>query len=170
MRVSNEAHLQHAYIMAAQSPDPSSQNGAIFLPDGWFAKAEITGYNHIYPMIPPEYEDRALKLNRIEHAERDAIYYAAEQGTGTADGTLVCPWIACYDCARAIIGVGITKVVCHKQRMDLTDERWKAQIDEALGWLSSSGVDIDYHDGPISDAPTIRISGRKWSPSELRYV
>ena len=167
MNETDQRHLASAYDLACCSRDPSSQNGAVLVtPD----REIILGFNHFYKGIPENYEDRTAKLQGIEHAERDAIYTAAYEGVCTDGAALYCPWIACRECARAILGSGVERVVCHRERMDLTDERWQADIDEALGWLLSAGVRVDYYDGRIPNVAPIRVSGRLWSPSSLQFV
>lgn len=160
-------YLVRAYTVARFSKDPSSQNGAILLTT---ERDSCQGYNHIYTGIPEEYDDREIKYQRIEHAERDAIYEAAEFGFATKGATLYCPWVACRDCARGIIGAGISRVVAHQQRMDLDPRNWGDSINDALGWLVSAGIKLDYYDGPISGANPILVSGRLWSPSSLQFM
>ena len=160
-------NLRRCYEISAQSPDTSSQNGAIVSRMVNNSVSDVSkGYNHFYNGVPPETKDRVIKLQRIEHAERDAIYKAQN----TKNAIMFCPWAACHDCARAIIGSGITCLVVHKERQDLTDPRWKPQVDEALGWIKDSGIWIYEYSGPIPNAPNILVSGRLWSPERLCYV
>ncbi len=165
--------LRVAYQAALNSPDPSSQNGAVLLGyDIWGCGHEIltTGYNHFYDGIPEEVEDREKKLQRIEHAERDVIFKAARSGVITQGMVMVCPWAACYDCARAMIGAGISTLVTHLPRYRLTHDPWKTQVDEALDWLICSGMEVDMVNEPIPDTKPIRIGGRLWSPETLEFV
>lgn len=154
--------------MSTRSPDTSSQNGAIIVDEVSDNRSIIIskGYNHFYDGVPPELDDRTVKLQRIEHAERDALYSCDK----TRGATMVCPWSACYDCARGIIGSGITSLLVHKERQDLTDPRWKPQVDEAMGWIKNSGIWVHEYSGPVNNAPSILVSGRLWSPESLEYV
>ena len=173
--------MARAYFWSAQSPDPSSQNGAIVCnrnDDGNLIPLQ-NGWNHFYEGIEPELEDRDEKLLRIEHAERDVIYKCAQNGHKTYGGVLVTPWAACCECARAIIGSGIQCVVVHGDRMDLTPERWKPQVDKALGWLEEALM-VHVIRGPIiqqninrvteRQLEPILISGKLWSPETCDYV
>ena len=55
------------------------------------------------------------------------------------------PWSACADCARAIIGAGIERLVRHKDMMLLTPERWMDTILVAETMLEEAGVEVyDY--------------------------
>lgn len=165
-RDGDEEMLSWAYNMAVKSPDPSSQNGAVIDGDG---AAIAYGYNYIPVGVPQTYENRRLKYQRIQHAERDAIFDAAKEGIITNGATLYCPWASCRDCALAIICCGIEKVVVHKERMDLDHANWGASIAEAWDWLRGAGVDIVSYSGRVDSNP-ILVSGRRWSPRELRFL
>lgn len=157
--------LKEAYIEATKSPDPSNQNGAV---TSWEGRVVERGYNHFYDGIEPNVLDRDKKLARIEHAERDALYRTGNL-FGTLGVTLVCPWAACYDCARAIIGSQVCELVVHKQRQELTPERWRANVEESLGWIRAAGISIIEFDGPVPGAPSIIVNGNLWSPERLSF-
>ena len=161
-----------AYHMATQSPDKSSQNGAILVHRETDGEMSIVskGYNHFYKGIPPELDDRDEKLRRIEHAERDCIYDAAYKGVEVKGSILVCPWQACSDCARAIIGSGVSAIIYHRQRYLLTDKRWIDQVNQSLGWLQAGGVHVFEYDGLVRGARPILVSGKLWSPGACEYV
>lgn len=101
---------------------------------------------------------RPKKYAFIEHAERGVIYKAARQGIATQGLTMVCPWFACADCARAIVCAGITKVVGHEQRMEMTSlgrdqvvdtvsNRWSVTVSDGDKILQEAGVELFYYDG-----------------------
>ena len=165
-----EEALSWAYSMAVKSPDPSSQNGAI-IEAGCTSTGYSTayGYNYIPEGVPQTYENRRLKYQRIQHAERDAIFDAAKEGVITNGATLYCPWASCRDCALAIICSGIEKVVVHKERMAIDHANWDTSISEAWDWLRGAGIDIVSFSGRVDSNP-ILISGRRWSPRELRFL
>lgn len=167
--------MARAYQEAAKSPDPSNQNGAILVsrkPDGDY-EVLSAGHNHFYPGIEPEVEDRDKKLQRIEHAERDAIFAAAGAGKATKGSILICPWAACYDCARAIIGAGVCALVYHGDRHLLTPERWRPAVEEAQQWMANAGIWLFRIDGPIPVAggvATITVNGKPWNPRSCQFV
>lgn len=162
--------LGRAYTNALKSPDPSSQNGAILVRKfNGLCQPLVEGYNHFYKGVPDGVENRESKLQRIEHAERDVIYKAANLGIPCHNAILVCPWAACYDCARAIIGSGISELITHRNRYVLTDKRWIDQVNYALNWIQSAGIELVEFEGPVPAQP-ILISGRLWSPENLEYV
>jgi dCMP deaminase len=163
--------LRDAYYMAKRSPDKSSQNGAVLLKcleDGSVYNIS-SGYNHYYGGFNNKPETREQKLQEIEHAERDAIFKAARLNFKLNGAIMVCPWAACFDCARAIIGSGCHGLIVHKERQDLTPPRWKEQIDAALERMSHT-ISIYEFSGCIPNTCNILISGKLWSPSTCEYV
>lgn len=86
----------------------------------------------------PERLERPEKYSWIEHAERNVIFSAASRGISTEGTTLVCPWAACAECARAMIQAGIVRLV----RLYLHPSWWDESI--ALGdqMLTEAGVEI----------------------------
>lgn len=175
--------IEAAYGFATVSPDRSNQNGAIFFDSN--GNALGIGYNQ-FPsgfylqtsdFTPAEGDSeetvkakRDLKLKHIEHAERAAIYRAGVMG-GTEDGILVCPWAACFDCARAIVLSKVSKLIVHQQRMDHTPARWQAEVNAALERLSTV-VEIQFFGGkiPMDEKVTVQVNGRPWSPAKLEFT
>ena len=144
LRPQDWAPLMHdAYIVAQGSPDPSTQNGAILLnPDG-----DWIGHDHNHFPAGVEYTakrwERPLKYEVIEHAERNAIFHAARLGRSTQNSTMVVPWAACADCARAIIQAGVKRIVRHKQSTERGRGRnWDGSISIADTMLVEAGVEI----------------------------
>ena len=161
-----------AYAQAVNSPDPSSQNGAIIverLADGNF-NVLSKGYNHFYPGVPGDVEPREEKYRQIQHAERDAIYQAASKGAPLKGRIMVCPWAACEPCGLGIIGVGLDALIVHKQRCELTDRHWVDKVSDAITWIQNSGVALYEYDGPVPGTLPILVSGKLWSPAGLQYV
>ncbi len=153
--------LRLAYEQALRSPDPSTQNGAFLYYDGM--PLTVTFACNEFPRgvaYTEERWERPLKYSLIEHAERNAIYSAARYGLATKGTTLVCPWAACADCARAIVQAGITCQLT-RARVGLSAEinaRWAETC--ALGdqILSEGGVAIRMVDGAV-DGPKVRRDG-----------
>lgn len=156
--------LRWAYKEAQKSLDPSTQNGGLLVDqDGRVLAADHNHFPHGVKGTAERW-DRSVKLRWIEHAERNTCYAAGRSGLKTKGLIMVCPWAACMDCARAIIQCGIKALVVHKQAMDRTPERWKADVDEALGMLREAGVEIVYYDGEIGGVGEVRHSGQVWNP------
>ena len=169
-------YLALAYARALDSPD-TTQNGAIIVPNGdgtWNdPDCYYGGCNDTPPGILAHQDrlsDREKKYLYVEHSERAAIYECASSGVPTEDATMYCPWAPCMECARAIIMSGISRLVVHKERMDLTPERWLDSVQMALAMLAESEYTlVEQYSGPV-DAEPILVSGRLWSPKTLEFV
>jgi len=160
----NRRLLSLAVTAAAASPDPSTQNAALLV-----RRQTIAGETYQWPVVGPEVNafpwgvtesverwERPFKYRFVEHAERAAIYSAARGGAYTVGSTMVCPWAACADCARAIIGAGIVEVVTlHRE----VHERWDLSIGTGDAMLAEAGVTVTFLDGPLAGCPKIRRNG-----------
>ena len=113
--------------------------------------------------ISPRLE-RPLKYKYTEHAERDAIYRAALRGRSTSGRIMVCPWAACTDCARAIIGCGLKTLCRYKPAMNRTQERWLEEIRLADRMLKEAGIEIIDYDEPLGCDFDVLFNGEKWRP------
>ncbi|MHC4296426.1 MAG: deoxycytidylate deaminase [Planctomycetota bacterium] len=162
-------YLRIAYITAAtESDDPGTQNGAVLVPAD-IDDRRVSAANRLPTGIVCDLSkvDRDTKLQKIEHAERNVLQLAGKLGIATDGATMYVPWFACCPCARAIIGHGVKKVVGHRQMMDMTPERWRAEIIAADELLDEAGVEREYYDGPVSDPQfPIRLyfNGKLWTP------
>lgn len=154
--------LKLAYEEAAESPDPSNQNGALVVDDNGTIYAR--SFNHIPPGAVVDLADRDEKLKHICHAEEAATIIAAKLGVCTKDKWLICPWFACLSCARSIILAGYKGVIGHQPRMATTPPRWKPDVDKANAWLLRAGLILWFHSEPIPDAPMINVNGERWQP------
>lgn len=158
--------MAYAYQVAALSPDPSNQNGAVIIDDAGVLIAQgcntlmMADFGH---GLKKRLEDREWKYAHIEHAERAAVYgLIGKQWTGKL--TMITPWAACPDCARAIIQAGIRRVIVHRERMDMTPERWHKSVDTGLEILQRSNVVLDTLAGTLP--ASITVNGEPWSPFE----
>lgn len=164
--------MAKAYAESLRSPDPSNQNGAVLVHRHTDGTLEVmcSGYNHFYKGIPAIVDDRDEKIKGIEHAERDTIFEAAKLGIQCQGAIMVCPWAACHECARAIIGSGISVLVYHYERYKTTPERWAYKVEEALKWMNNAGIYICVVEGAIPGTEPINVNGSKWSPAGLTPI
>lgn len=137
-----------AYELAKRSPDTSTKLGAIIVNEGWNVAQGFNGFVPGYGDDSQHFE-RPFKYWVIEHAERAAIFHALRQNIDLKGLTMVAPWVACPDCARAIVLSGVTEVVCHKECMDRTPERWKEMVDTGLKILEHGGVTVVQWSGKV---------------------
>lgn len=157
-------YIKEAYkFAAANSTDLSTQNGAILVdgsgtPVAW-------GANHFPNGVAetPERLQRPAKYLYVVHAEHESILNAAKNGVKTDGLEMYGSWVACNDCAKAIIDSGIAKVVGHKKTIDASPEHWKDPIKIALEMFKEAGVIYELWDGDIGEVE-IRFNGQPFRP------
>lgn len=158
--------MRRTITHAAGSLDPSTQNAAVLCqdrPGGLPFVLPHTFSVNEFPRgveVTPERWERPAKYQYVEHAERNSIYLAASFGTKTFGLTLVCPWAACTDCARAIIQAGIRCLVTIRPLRGDTNNRWDDSIRVAMGMLSEANVEVVYLDGPFNAPYVVRRNGQ----------
>ena len=114
--------------------------------------------------------ERPAKYRFTEHAERNAIYHAAQQGNATLGTTLYVPWYACADCGRAIIQAGIKRVVghdCYRQWYESDGEElndpnrmsWDDSIADAVTMMQEAGVEMVHVTDNLNMGIKIRYNG-----------
>ena len=151
-----------ACVVATQSPDPSTQNGAvIYNPVNGAIVA--TAFNE-FPSGVRYLEERWLrptKYSYVEHAERNAIYQAARAGVATEGLTMVAPWASCADCARAIVQAGITTLA----RLPAPHSpQWEDSIAHAEAIFEEGGVEVITLTSDFPTAPPLLRHGVVWHP------
>lgn len=173
--------LHQTYLVAKTSADPSGQNGARifnFAPRGLgdllaSACTELVSVDGLD--VEAVVADRPTKYMYVEHAERNAIYQAAQVGHRLMGSIMVCPWFACSDCARAIVRSGIGLVIGHLPRIEefnrtrtsITDGKaykWAPGIDAGDRMLASNGVRRIYFTERLGLDFTIKVNEFDWTP------
>ena len=134
--------LDLAAFFAQWSKDPSTQVGAVIVDE----KRRVIGHGYNgFPRgvddDPERYADRAKKYPRVVHAELNAILNAVlpHQLEGA---TLFITHAPCADCAKAIIQVGITRVV-FPSGTDL--HAWIDSLGVASTMFTEAGVEVTVH-------------------------
>lgn len=163
----NRAILGQCYRKASDSPDTSTQIGAVITNNRGsvqFSTLSFNGFVRGWSPTPADYE-RPRKYSVTEHAERRAIYHAARDGVCLYGSTLYSTWAACADCARAIVESGISRLVRHYPPQDETVDRWLESVSLGDEIMVAGGVEIvDVH-GPIPEAFRILRGGEWFDPS-----
>lgn len=96
-------------LVAEKSRDPSSKYGAVVVLG---THVISTGYNGIPKGMDydPAYFSRPDKYMYFVHAEQNAIYQAAKDGTALNGGHIYLIRPPCAECAKAIIQSGIRQI------------------------------------------------------------
>ena len=166
-RTKEESHrklLKESYDWAWEhSDDPRTKTATLVVIDG---KTVATGVNRIPTGVKklPERLERPLKYKYITHAERTAFYEAAKNGIQTNGCTVYTPWLACTDCAIAIIEGGAREVVSHLAFNEKTQDNWADDIFLALGMLKEAGVRVVLYEGEIGEGTRAMFDGKEWKP------
>lgn len=136
-------YLGLAKEVATWSKDPSSKIGAIAVG----GKGEIlsTGYNgfprHILDM-DERYAERSIKYKYIVHAEANCIYNATYNGVSLNGSTMYVHGLpCCSECAKAIIQVGVKRVVMNG---DPFNERWRESVEITLSMFKEARVEWEF--------------------------
>ena len=161
----NRVYLRHAYETAMdKSQDPHTQVGAVLVHDELGIVS--TGANKLCNRIKetPDKLEYPKKKMYMEHAERNAIFLAAERGASTRGLTMYCPWFSCLECSKAIVQCGIKKVVGHKELYDLTPERWLESIEQGHALLKEAKVEMVIWSGKIGNGVSIQFNGETFNP------
>ena len=148
----DEYFIDLSYCVAKKSKDPDTKVGCVIVgPDN---EVRSTGYNSLPRGMDDSVKERYVRPEKykwIEHAERNAIYNAAKIGTQLNGCRLYVQWYPCIDCARAIIQVGINKIIVDnrddnpwKNQGQEQEEQWKLNMEKSIQMLVECGVLIAY--------------------------
>lgn len=138
--------LSMARHVSEWSKDESTKVGAVvFTPRHAVLSVGYNGMVRGMDDDNPAYHERPLKYHLFEHAERNAIYNAAEHGIKLSGMLLACTHFPCSDCARAIVQSGITTLVVPKmQESRLMEARWRESWFASADILNAGEVQLVY--------------------------
>jgi dCMP deaminase len=124
---------------ASQSRDRSTKTGCVIVHSCGYLTA-CNGFPSGVDEEPDERHERPAKYDWTEHAERNAIYHAAATGIAISGARLYVNWFPCADCARAIIQVGISELICGEP----TDHpKYASEFLVASAMLREAGVKVN---------------------------
>lgn len=139
----DERLMALAQHIGGWSQDRSRKVGCVIVSPGNDILA--TGFNGFPRGIDDSVEERherPAKYLWTEHAERNAIFNATRIGVRLLGASMYLPWFPCVDCARAIIQVGIVKLIAF--RPDLNDDTWGNTFAVSSSLLTEAGVEVSY--------------------------
>jgi len=157
------------------SDDPDTRVGAIFINKD--LQILSIGCNHSpYSMKLNATSDsnknkfvRPVKYDWIEHAERNAIYNALNNGVSLQGSICITTLVPCKECTKAIISSGISKVYTFKPNS--LNSRWMDDFNKVSKLLFDKAnipyefIDITSHDTLINP------NQYGWTPDNLyKYV
>lgn len=132
-----------AQFVGSWSKDRSTRVGCVIV--GPSNEVRAVGYNGFVRGLDDDDEsrhERPAKYLWTEHAERNAIYHAAQVGIPLGGCRMYLPWFPCMDCARAIVQCGITELIAAEP--DVTDAKWGGDFRSALEMLSEAQVSVRF--------------------------
>jgi len=168
----DQMYMNMCYEVADRSPDESTHSGC------YIADQDNTPISFGYNGYPRGIEDtlerqqRPLKYQYFEHAERNAIYNAGRKGTSCLGAKLYINWLPCTPCARGVIQSGISEIIVHAEgqmafKMSRNDDAvWDADHDEVLGIFEEAGVKFRWWKGRIRKGQFGFWSGKYYDLSQ----
>lgn len=129
--------IRLAQLVAGWSKDPSTKVGSVIVrPDRTVASVGYNGFPRGTDDHPDLYNDRAVKYERVVHAECNAVLNAKEPLDGYT--CYIWPLPSCANCAATLIQSGITNVIYPEGHP--TAERFKDSIQIGSDMFHEAGV------------------------------
>ena len=125
------------------SKDRSTKVGCVIV--GPSNEVRAIGYNGFVRGLDDDDQarhERPAKYQWTEHAERNAIYHAAQAGIALGGCRMYLPWFPCMDCARAIVQCGLVELVAFEP--DLADPRWGTDFQNAISLFNETQVRVRF--------------------------
>lgn len=132
-----------AQFVGSWSKDRSTKVGCVIV--GSSNEIRAVGYNGFVRGLDDDDDsrhERPAKYLWTEHAERNAIYHAAQVGISLGGCRMYLPWFPCMDCARAIAQCGLVELI--SKEPDLDDPRWGTDFQNALDMLREAKVRVRF--------------------------
>jgi len=135
-------YINLAKEVAKWSKDPSRKIGAVIVGNmGQIISQGFNGLPRGIEDLTERYENREEKYRFTVHAEANAIYNAIHNGSSCSNSTIYITGLpACHECAKAIIQVGIRRVVMDTPPID----NWKESAELSLRMFSESGIQVTF--------------------------
>lgn len=148
-------YLKLCYALTSFSKDLSTHNASIIV--NHKDERIAVGVNNILtPVhITPNRQIAPDKYFYTEHAERKAIFNAFYSKhfhlERTLSGcTLYACWLACADCARAIIMSGISRVVGHSIPEHGEHSSWDDSVKAGITMLEEARIKVEFYNGKLN--------------------
>jgi len=134
----DEFFMSMAEQVSTKSKDPSTKVGAVITDkDHRVVSIGFNGFARGVGDFSSFYDNREIKLQRIIHAEMNAILFA-ERSRLEGSTLYTFPFMPCHLCANIIIQVGIKKVITFKSDI----ERWQDSFEKTEGSFLEAKVEL----------------------------
>lgn len=146
----DDRYLDLAEHFASWSKDPSSKIGAVAV--GEHGQILSQGYNGFPRGVEDtlhRWHDKKIKYDYVVHAEKNVIYNASLNGISLNGSTLyVFGLPVCNECAKAIVQVGIKRVVFRAPPKDngYINLKWEKAWSITKSIFREAGVDFKQYD------------------------
>lgn len=138
----NKDYLRNAYIFWKEnSQDRDTWTWSVIVKD-WKILSMWTNRLANWIINTDDKLERPKKYSYLDHAERNAIYYAAKKWIPLEWATMYMPWVPCSPCAIAIINSWISKLVMHYSKIIKTPFDWLIDLKEAINMLSEANIKL----------------------------
>lgn len=146
----DERFLTVAFYISCWSKDPGTKVGCVLVKD---RRIIATGYNGFPAGIaddPDRYLDRDYKLAAVVHAEKNALFNAAKNGSEVEGATAYVTFPPCSQCSSALIQAGVSEVYAPNPLQ--APLRWQSNFLIGRSLLEEAGVSVqdinwDFFDG-----------------------
>ena len=132
--------LDLAKLVSTWSKDPSTKVGAVITDrNNRVISLGFNGFPSKCIDHPDHYSDRKIKLEKILHAERNALIFSKRDLSDCIIYTY--PFAPCATCASMIIQAGITTVIAPKMTDEIR-ERWQESLELAERMYNEASVEF----------------------------
>lgn len=139
----HKRYLEIAKQVSKWSKDPSKKVGAICVGNvGGILSQGYNGFPRNISDDPKRYKNKDIKYKYVVHAEMNCIYHATLSGVSLKDSTMYVYGLpVCHECAKAIIQVGIKKVVTYEEFYFGITDKWEESCNTAEDLFKEAGVE-----------------------------
>lgn len=131
--------LALAQHISKWSKDTSTKCGAVIVrPDKTIASLGFNGFPRLMEDRAELIENRMQKLERIIHAEMNAILFLRGENVTSRHTLYTWPLLPCHRCAVHVIQAGIGRVVAPVCTID----RWQDSIEKSMAFFKEARVEV----------------------------
>lgn len=133
--------IEQARLVSEWSKDTNRKNGAVIVTDDNIVVSQ--GYNG-FPIGCNDNDKTRYEAPKkyffTEHAERNALYFAARLGVSLKGTRIYVTMFPCADCARGIIQSGVKKVIAPIP--DIDHHKWGEHFKASLLMLEEANIEV----------------------------